>query len=160
MESPASVSFRVEYYRQPVIQANSLEEWAGISSKGDYLRHARQACLTAFTHRGSLGNERQGYIVLPKGHRARSERHLPFHARDRDFVQHANRGQKPPDVQAIEVSRHGLTTSFREIQPALSLSCFPGASALGTILCRDSAQPCVLQVGTPSFGSSHCVRAT
>ena len=65
--------------------------------------------------------------------RARSERHLPFHARDRDF---------------------------REIQPALLLSWFSGVSAVGTILRRDSTQPWLLQVGTPSFGSSHCVKTT
>ncbi len=83
-----------------------------------------------------------------------------YHARDRDFVQHANRGQKPPDVQAIGGSRHGLTTSSREIQPALLLSWFSGVSDVGTILRRDSAQPWLLQVGTPSFGSSHCVKTT
>jgi len=32
--------------------------------------------------------------------------------------------------------------------------------AFGTILRRDSAQPWLLQVGTPSFGSSHCVKTT
>jgi hypothetical protein len=32
---------------------------------------------------------------------------------------------------------------------------FSEASALGTILRRDSAQPWLLQVGTPSFGRSH-----
>jgi hypothetical protein len=53
-----------------------------------------------------------------------------------------------------------LTTSSREIQSALSLSWFSGVSALGTTLRRDSAQPWLLQVGTPSFGSSHCVKTT
>jgi hypothetical protein len=102
----------------------------------------------------------KGYIVLSKVLRARSEQRLLVHARDRDFAQHANREQKSLDVQVIGGSRHGLTTSSREIQPALSLSWFSGVSALGTILRRDSAQPWLLQVGTPSFGSSHRVKTT
>src|ERR1039457_6654218 len=109
---------------------------------------------------GSLGNERQGCIVLPKVPHAQSERHLLIHARDRDFAQHANREQKSLDVQVIGGSRHGLTTGSREIQPAQLLSWFSGASACGTISRRDSAQPWLLQVGTPSFGSSHCVKTT
>jgi hypothetical protein len=74
----------------------------------------------------SLGNERQGCIVLPKVPHAQSERHLLIHARDRDFAQRANREQRLPDVQAIGGSRRGLTTGSREIQPALSLSWFFG----------------------------------
>jgi len=85
---------------------------------------------------------------------------LLIHARDRDFVRHGNREQKSLGAQVIGGSRPGLTTSSREIQPALSLSWSCGESALGTILRRDSAQPWPLQVGTPSFGSSHCVRTT
>ena len=74
---------------------------------------------------GSLGNARQGHIVLPKALRARSGQRLLIHARDRDFAQRASREQRLRDVQAIGGSRHGLTTSSREIQPALSLSWFP-----------------------------------
>ena len=108
----------------------------------------------------SCGNERQGYTVLPTELRGRSRRRLLIHARDLDLAQRATRERRLRDVQAIGGSRHGLTASSREIQSALSLSCFPGLSALGTFLRRDSAQACVLQVGTPSFGSSHCVRTT
>jgi len=75
---------------------------------------------------GCHGNERQGYIFLPTVLRDRSERHLLIHGRDRGFAQHANLGQKPPDVQMIGGSHRGLTTGSREIQPALSLSWFFG----------------------------------
>ncbi len=109
---------------------------------------------------GSLGNVPQGCIVLPKALRDRSERHPLIHGRDRDFAQRASREQRLRDVQAIGESRRGLTTGSREIQSALSLSWFSGVSAFGTTLRRDSAQPWLLQVGTPSFGSSHCVKTT
>src|ERR1022692_412170 len=109
---------------------------------------------------GSRGNRRQAHIVLPTAPHVRSRRLRLIHAKGLDFAQHANREQKSRDVQVIGGSRHGLTTSSREIQPALSLSWFSGESDVGTILRRDSAQPWLLQVGTPSFGSSHCVKTT
>jgi hypothetical protein len=99
-----------------------------------------------------------GYIILSKVLRARSEQRLPIHATDRDFAQRANREQRLPDVLAIGGSRHELTTGSREIQPALLLSWSSGVSALGSISRRDSAQPWFLHVGTPSVGSSHCVK--
>ena len=39
-----------------------------------------------------------------------------IHARDRDFAQHANRGQRVPDVRVIGGSRPGLTKDSREIR--------------------------------------------
>lgn len=75
---------------------------------------------------GSLVNERQGCIVLPRARRARSGRRLLIHARERDFALRASRAQRLPDVQAIGGPRHGLTAGSREIQPALSLSWFFG----------------------------------
>src|ERR1022692_5252791 len=109
---------------------------------------------------GSRGNGRQAHIVLPPAPHVRSGQRRLIHATGLDFAQLANREQKSRDVQVIGVSRHGLTTSSREIQPALLLSWFSGASAFGTILRRDSAQPWLLQVETPSVGSSHCVKTT
>src|SRR5579871_728834 len=75
---------------------------------------------------GSHGNARQGYTVLPKALRDRSERHPLIHGRDRDSALRASQEQRLPDVQAIGGSRRGLTAGSREIQPALSLSWFFG----------------------------------
>jgi len=75
---------------------------------------------------GSRGNRRQAHIVLPTAPHVRSRRLRLIHATGLDFAQLANREQKSRDVQVIGVSRHGLTTSSPEIQPAQSLSSFSG----------------------------------
>jgi hypothetical protein len=98
------------------------------------------------TSPGEPGNERPACIVLPKVPHARSEPHLPIQTRDRDFTQRARLEQKSLDVPVILGSRHGLKTS--------------GASVFGTILLRDSAQSALVQAGTPSSGSSHCLKIT
>ena len=81
--------------------------------------------------------------------RARSGRHLLIHARDRDFAQRANRGQRLPDVRVIGGSRHGLTKGSREIQPALSLSSF-----FGICVFRNTLAPRLGATLAPSGGNT------
>ena len=65
------------------------------------------------------------------------------------FVPRANREQRLPDVQAIGGSRHGSTTSSREIQPALSLSWF-----FGICVFRNNLAPRLGATLAPSGGNT------
>src|SRR5579864_2131392 len=73
----------------------------------------------------------------------------------------ANRRQKSLDVKAIGGCTSRIDDKVsRKTQPARSWSWLSGLHAFGTVLRRDSAPLWLLQVGTPSFGNNHCVKAT
>src|SRR5579864_54907 len=68
------------------------------------------------------------------------------------------------EITGCQSNRRMYVTDCRQVsrktQPARSWSWLSGLHAFGTVLRRDSAPLWLLQVGTPSFGNNHCVKAT
>jgi len=109
---------------------------------------------------GSLGNKRQGYIVLPKGavpdqnDTYRFMREIEISRSTRTESRNHWMSKRLEDL--VTDRKQTLTKFDLHYHSHRSSECVP----FRTILLRDSAQPWLLQVGTPRFDSSHCVKTT